>query len=296
MLRRAELWHFVRENARRVSHSRQTPNLLPGSRDGEIVLRLAPAPPHPGPALAAGEASAGSGGAQSAGSAAVAPGSDDPSEAAGHGALRLAVLHAGPGAVARVRETLAGVRVVSEEESPDLLWDAHARQVITGMADVAAHDVDLEALPGVIDKWGAVAAVRALSARNGLRMRIDPHDGVHRRGSRITVRVEGLAHPRLTVFGLSGNGRIHYLYPLPGDAPATLAAGSFELPEFEVTPPFGADHVVAVSAGSALDGLNAALERLDGRVAAAEAVKLLAEARAGAEGWRSGVQGLYTAP
>ena len=217
--------------------------------------------------------------------------------AGGHGALRLAVLHAaGPGAVARVRETLAGVRVVSEEESPDLLWDAHARQVITGMGDVAAHDVDLEALPGVVGKWGAVAAVRALSARNGLRMRIDPHDGVHRRGSRITVRVEGLAHPRLTVFALSGNGRVHYLYPLPGDAPATLAAGSFELPGFEVTPPFGADHVVAVSAGSALDGLNAALGSLDGWVAAEEAVMLLAEAKAGAAGWRSGVQGLYTAP
>ena len=119
---------------------------------------------------------------------------------------------------------------------------------------------------------------------------------MHRLDDRITVRVEGLAHPRCTVFGLSGNGRVHYLYLLPGDAPATFAAGSFELPEFEVTPPFGADHVVAVSAGSALDGLNAALGGLDGRVAADRAVKLLAGAKAGAAGWRSGVQGLYTAP
>ena len=61
-------------------------------------------------------------------------------------------------------------------------------------------------------------------------------------------------------------------------------------------PPCGADHVVAVSAGSALDGLNAALERLDGQVAADRAAALLAAAKAEARGWSSGVQGLYTAP
>ena len=117
-------------------------------------------------------------------------------------------------------------------------------------------------------------------------------------------KAQGLAHPRLAVFSLSGNGVVHYLYPRPcglypqpcEDSAATRPSRPFDLPPFRVTPPFGADHVVAVSAGSALDGLNAALGGLDGRVAADRAVKLLAEAKAGADGWRSGVQGLYTAP
>ena len=222
-----------------------------------------------------------------------------PEPAAGPEAVRLAVLHAGPDVLAAVRETLPGVRLVAEGEPTDLVWDAGKGQVVTGMGDVAAHDVALDALPGVVGKWGAVAAVKALSARAPLRLRIvadeAPDDGVHGRGDEIVVRVEGLAHPRLTVFSLSGNGTVHYLYPLPEDDPAALAAGSFEFPVV-VTPPFGADHVVAVSAGSALDGLNAALGGLDGRVAAAEAAALLAEARAGADGWRSGVQGLYTEP
>ena len=308
VLRRAELWGFVRENVRMESESRQTPNLLPSSRGGEAVLPLAPAPPPAGSPPAAGtsatsateaaaQAAASQGGA---GSAAAAPGAVEPaapSAAAGSGAVRLAVLHAGPGALATVRETLAGVRIVPDGEPSDLVWDAGARQVVTGMGDVAAHDVDLEALPGVVAKWRAVSAVRALSARASLRLRIDPNDDVHRRGSRIVVRVEGLAHPRLTVFSLSGNGAVHYLYPLPYDDPAGLASGrAFALPAFKVTPPYGADHVVAVSAGSALDALNAALRRLDGRPAAGRAAALLAEARAGAKGWSSGIQGLYTAP
>ena len=263
-LTRGELWDFVRENVRMESNSRQTPNLEPSSRADEIVLRLS-SPPSGAGALPA------------------------PKE------VRLAVLHAGPDTLAAVRRTLADVRIVPAGEPADLVWDEDARQVVTGMGDVAAHDVNLEALPGVVGKWAAVAAVKELSARNGLRMRIEPSDGVHRPGSRIKVRVEGLTHPQLTVLSLSGSGRVHYLYPQPGD-PAEVAMDRPFVLEAEVTPPFGADHVVAVSAGSALNGLNAALERLDGRVAPGRVAALLAVAKTGAFGWSSGIQGLYTAP
>ena len=282
-LRRGELWRFVLENVRMGSNSQQTPNLEPARRPDEVVLRLAPPPAAPAatPASAAQDAAA-------------------PEPPAG--AVRLSVLPAGAGTLAAVRETLPNVRIVPQGKPVDLVWDAREEQVVTGMGDVAAHDVALGALPGVVGKWAAVAAVKALSARAPLRLRIIAHDGeardgVHRRGDEITVRAEGLSHPRLTVFSLSGNGRVHYLYPLPGDDPAGLVPGRpFELPTFVVTPPYGADHVVAVSAGGALDGLNAALQRLDGQVAAEKAVALLAEAKDGAAGWSSGVQGLYTAP
>ena len=269
-LRRDELWSFVRRNVRMMGEGRQTPNLLPNRRPEEIVLRLAP-PSSPGP-------------------------EPSPSPALPDHGVRLAVLHAGAGALARVRETLAGVRIVPKEESPDLIWDAGARQVVTGMGDVAAYDVGLDALPGVIEKWKAVPAVRALSARNGIRMGIDPHDGTHRLGQEITVWIEGLAHPRLIVFSLSGNGRVHHLYPKPFHSAKVATGRRFDELKAKVTPPFGADHVVAVSAGSSLDALNAALKRLDGQEAAGRAVALLADARAGASGWSSGIQGLYTAP
>ena len=273
-LRRDELWSFVEENVRRETESSQMPNLEPRRRFGEVVLRLAPSPVESGPAVADSGEEAPEGGAE---------------------VVALAVLNAGADVLAAVREALPGVRLVEKEASPDLVWDARERQVLTRLGDVAAHGVGLDALSGVVGKWRAVRAIGALGARSNLLMRVAPHDGLHRKGDRIEVRVEGLSHPRLTVFSLSGSGRVHYLYPLPGDDPAEVADGSFELPAV-VTPPFGADHVVAVSAGSALDGLNAALQLLDGQVAAEKAAALLAEASAQAQGWSSGVQGLYTAP
>ena len=299
-LQRGELWSFVRRNVLMKSDSRQTPNLEPSSRPDEIVLRLAP-PSGPGPSPGAGEAFKQSGGAAMSAGDQGGAGTPD----LGDAVVRLAVLHTDAATLAAAREALAGVRLVPERGSPDLLWDARDRQVVTRLGDVAAHDVDLEALPGVVEKWKAVFAIRELSARNGLRMRIiDPHDGeahdgVRRRGDEFTVRVEGLSHPRLTVFSLSGNGEVHYLYPESREDSAALASGgSYELPPFFVTKPYGADHMVAVSAGSALDGLNDALRGLNGQVAAGRAAALLAtaKAKAGADGWSSGVQGLYTAP
>ena len=268
-LRRGELWRFVRENVRMRVESRQTPNLEPRSRADEVVLRLAPGTVAPSP---------------------------DPTASVGHGTIRLAVRHAGPETLARVREALAGVRVVSDAESPDLIWDTKRQYVTTGLGDVAARDVGFEALPGVIEKWKAVSAIKALSARNSLRLRIDPSDDVHRKGRCekhrkdhcITVRVEGrLEHPRLIWFNLAGNGVVQY-HP-------SWYSDSYKQ-KFNVDEPFGADHVVAVSAGSSLDALDAALKRLNGRLAAGRAVELLAEAKAGAAGWSSGIQGLYTAP
>ena len=263
-LRRDELWRFVRENVRMMVEARQTPNLEPRSRTDEVVLHLAP------------------------GTVAA-----DPSESAGHGTIRLAVRHAGAETLARVRETLAGVRIVSDAESPDLIWDARQQHVITGLGDMAARDVDLEALPGVTEKWKAVSAIKTLSARNSLRLRIDPNDDVHWEGRRITVRVEGLEHPRLTLFNLAGNGVVQHLRSSDSAGVAIGRPYGFEA---KVQPPFGADHVVAVSAGSSLDALDAALRKLKGPLAARRAVELLAEAKAGANDWSSGIQGLYTKP
>ena len=86
-----------------------------------------------------------------------------------------------------------------------------------------------------------------------------------------------------------------YLYPLPSDPVAVPTDRPFGL-ALEVTPPFGADHIVAVSAQSSLDALNAELRRLDGRPNARRAAALIAAAAARARGWWSGVQGLFTVP
>ena len=315
VLRRDELWRFVRENVRMMSEARQTPNLLPNSRGGEPVLRLTPAP-----GVGVGESAiSGGGGASTPALDASAAGKvPDANEAAGTavigemagnaaidtalgesadslGGVRLAVMHADADILATLRETVAGVRIVPVETASDLIWDARAREVVTGLGDVVAYDVGPTELPAVIEKWKAVRALRALSARASLRLRVLPHDGAHRRGTRIEVAVDGLPAPRLTLLGLSGNGVVHYLYPLPSDPVAVATDRPFGL-ALEVTPPFGADHIVAVSAQSSLDALNAELRRLDGRPNARRAAALIAAAAARAQGWWSGVQGLFTVP
>ena len=314
VLVREELWRFVRENVRMMSEARQTPNLLPNTRGGEPVLQLTPTPP---PAADASGVSTGPGTSKpetdvpgTGGVPKVATGGDSATVTddattelavgsvehrdTAHGS-RLAVLHADPGVLAALRESLAGVRLVPVEASPDLVWDARARQVVTRLGDVAAYDIGPMELPATIEKWEAVDTLRRLSARASLRLRVLPHDGAHRRSARIEVAVDGLPAPRLTLLALSGNGVVHYLYPLPSDPDAVAVDRPFRL-ALEVTPPFGADHVVAVSAQSSLDVLNAELRRLDGQPAARRAAALLAGAAAGARGWWSGIQGLFTVP
>ena len=242
VLRRDELWRYVRENVRTMSEARQTPNLRPNARGREPVLRLN----------------------RSSGPVTAAPvdavGSEADQAIQDSEAVRLTILGAGSETLASAREMLDNVRIVSYAQSPNLIWDAESRQVVTALGDVAARDVGLGALPAVIGKWEAVRTIRKLSARASLSLRVYPHDGAHPEGSRIEVEVDGLRHPRLTLIGLSGNGVVHYLYPLPSD-PVELPTGQPFRLELEVTPPFGADHVVAVSAQSPLDALNAELAR-----------------------------------
>ncbi len=265
-LRRSELWRFVRENVRMASGARQTPNLQPsGGRDDPVLLtRLA------------------TGAVPPTGRDALRP-------------LRLTILHGDGGTMAAARRRLEGVRLVSAAERPDLVWDAAAGQAVTALGDIAARGVGLDALPAVVEKWDAVRRIRALSARASLTLRVLPHDGLHREGAEVAVEADGLHSPRLTLIGLSGNGAVHFLYPLPSD-PARIATDEPFRLRLAVTPPFGADHVVAVSAAAPLDALNAALARLDGRPAARRAAELLAEAAAEARGWQSGIQGLFTTP
>ena len=259
------------------SEARQNPNLLPNTRGSETVLVLKP------------------GAAGTPESAGAAENSHQP---------RLAVRPGDPAIVEHVRDTVPDIQIVLDEnDSPDLIWDTARRQVVSEMGDVIAHAVGVTELKGVVEKWEAVRAIRALSARASLRLRIHPDDGVHRAGSTISLRIEGREHPRLTVFSLSGSGTVHYLYPSPSE-PAEISVGrAFEVNGIKVVKPFGADHVVAVSAATPLDSLNAALSRLHCdeerapcRPAARQATDLVAKAAARASGWSSGILGLYTAP
>ena len=280
ILRRDELWRFIRENVRMLSESRQTPNLLPNTRGHEAVLHLSPKRRETD--FVASEQYLQS-------TTQIA--SDRRSCT-----IRLAVLNGESGTLEQLTAKLVDVCIVGNDEFPDLIWDVDRQQVVTGMGDVAAHAIGFEELPNVVDKWIAVRSIHTLSEQSSLRIRVLPHDGTHGAGSLIRVEIDDIHELGLTVLGLSGNGTVHYLYPLPSDPKELLPEHIFNL-DLKVTAPFGADHIVALSAPTVNEGFNTALARLDGLSASLDVARLLANATAVVgEDWRIGIQGLFTAP
>lgn len=279
ILRRDELWRFVRENVRMVSESRQTPNLLPNTQGHEVLLQWNLSKNRAGNSvdLQASQVLA-----------------TDTTEARTC-AIRIAVLN-GESESAQLNSLLSDACFVGNDEFPDLIWDVSQKQVVTGLGDIVAYSVGIENLSNVVDKWVTVRAIRDLSEQSPLPLRVRPHDGMHKSGSLISVEIDGIYESGLTVIGLSGNGKVHYLYPLPSD-PKQLPPGHVFNLDLKVTEPYGADHIVAFSALEANEELNAALARLDGLFASLDVARLLINApTVVGKNWRIGLQGLFTAP
>jgi hypothetical protein len=188
--------------------------------------------------------------------------------------------------------SLSHAVAVSREQSPELIWDAGRREVVNGLGDVVATDIGPAELQGVVDKWRAITGLQQLSRTHALAMAIKPNDGAHRRGAEVALEISGLRHPYLTLFSLAGDGTLSFHFPQPDEKPTVPVDQAVRL-TFDVTPPFGADHFVAVSSPTAMPELNAALMALQGRKAGVQAVTVLARTK-GLEASQLGLQGLFT--
>ena len=272
ILRRDELWRFVRENVRMVSESRQTPNLLPNSRGHEVLLQI-------------------NSSKSATGSSANALISQTETCS-----VRIAILNGTSELNSTLSTLLLDACFVDNEEFPNLIWDVNRQQVVTSLGDIVSYSVAVDDLPDVVDKWVTVRAIRNLSENSSLPLRVHPNDGTHSSGSLISVEIDGIYESGLTIIGLAGDGTVHYLYPLPSD-PENLPPGYIFNLDLKVTEPFGADHIVAFSTLETNKELNLALARLDGLKASLDVARLLINAPAVVgQNWRIGIQGLYTAP
>ncbi len=264
-LTRDEINRFVRANVRAVAEARQTPNLLPMADEQRVVLPLA--------------------------------GTRDPAAAKTPKALpeaRVRIQGADEVAAASIAGDLTGMTLVTSEEEADLIFDTGARQAISGQGDVLARDLRRPALQTVIDKWRGLERLKWERLGDRLSMRVLPNDGTHRRGERIGFEIADIQLPYLVFFSLSGDGTLHYHYPWPED-PERVPPGRPVKVEFDVTPPFGADHLIAVASDQSLGELAALLKSLDGKPAPRPAVEVVLEAiRQGRR--QLGIQGLFTAP
>ncbi|KAA6184092.1 hypothetical protein F2Q65_13550 [Thiohalocapsa marina] len=265
-LTREELNRFVRANVRAIADSRQTPNLLPVAADTRVVVPLAGASARSGP-----------------GSTALPQ-------------ARLRIEGTDAASAAALLRDLSGTVPAAGPDAVDLVFDIRRREAVSGRGDILARDLDptRPALQSVIDAWRGVERLKLERLGDRLSMRVFPDDGLHHRGRTIAFEIDDILLPYLVFFSLSGDGTVHFHYPFPGDPP-TLPAGRPVRVEFQVTPPFGADHIIAVASDASLDQLAADLKAIDGRRAARQAIEaVLAITRQGRR--QLGLQGLYTAP
>jgi hypothetical protein len=265
-LTRDEVNRFVRANVRAIAESRQTPNLLPMTDGGRVVLPVAAATRSAPLAIKWPEA-------------------------------RIRIRASDPRSAAKFAGELTGITQVDDSEDADLILDIHAGQAISGsgrVGDVLARDLVRPAWQTVIDKWRGTERLKFERLGDKLTMRVLPNDSIHRQGQEMAFEIDDIRLPYLVFFSLSGDGTLNFHYPLPED-PETVPMGRPVRVDFKVTPPYGADHIIAVASDQTLGELTALLRSLDGKPAPRPALEaVIAVLRQGNR--QLGLQGLYTAP
>ncbi|MDX2263833.1 MAG: hypothetical protein NW215_02525 [Hyphomicrobiales bacterium] len=198
---------------------------------------------------------------------------------------------AAPGDAAFARETILGATIVSDKSAADLIWSGTDKSVVTPEGDPWAYGVEAAALQGVVRKWAAVSAIKTRAAARPFEIGVAEGAVVHRQGKTVTIQSAPSPHPYMTVFNLAPGGDVQFLYPAQGDPAEWPVGAPYALQLVVRDPPFGAEHVVAITSARPLTGLHKGLKQADpGGVAA-----LLDEALADVD-HRVGVATLLTAP
>ena len=185
----------------------------------------------------------------------------------------------------------AKFEIVSPSAHPDLLWDPTSRDVIAG-GDVIAYSVNKSDLPSVIDRMAAVQGFKRIATQSPQTIRTTPNDKLHRSKSRIEIEVSDVAGRAMVMFNIAGDGTVQTLYPIGSD-PAIIRTAKYRFP-VEVRTPYGADQIVVVTAQQRMTSLEQALQQLNQRRTAVEALNMVR--RYSPADARIGTTGLFTAP
>jgi hypothetical protein len=199
-----------------------------------------------------------------------------------------------------------GAALVTAAADPELIWRPATRETISPLGDPISAGIGPELLPAAVARQLALRHVRQWVTASAMELRIElseapsaarrAHNALHRAGTRLQLVAEGMRHRHLAVINLTGDGTVQLLFPLENERGVAPADGARKLLDgITVEPPFGADHVVALSAARPLEAAAAALRRLHGRREPLAALTVLTEAADGGE-WQAGLAGLFTGP
>jgi Caspase domain len=231
--------------------------------------------------------------------------------------VRLRILGVSAADGQQIANSLTHAVLVGEGEPAALIWDARQRLILNDQGHRIAEGVGAGELQHAIDRRRAWERVSALSAENGLTVRIrlntEPPDAparaaadaTHKARTRLYIDVGGVRDGTyFAVFNLTGNGKVELIEPGPSHlacGTSICSAGMRKLKGVPIKPlevvvgaPFGADHVVAVSGALPLSRLMPALVQAHDKLAAADVLAgLVSELQT--QPLQAGFRGIYSA-
>ncbi|CAK0774147.1 metacaspase-1 [uncultured Gammaproteobacteria bacterium] len=275
-----ELERFVRENIRMKLKGRQHPQVTRGGLGQD-------------PALPGGQGGQGgaSGAADASGVGLVLPQTLP---------LRLVNLPAGI-EPAMVYQSIVGAAQADDKTAGRFTWDVASGDMIDPGGDVIVNvgadpETGGKLVQGVIDKWRLLKALEADAERRSLTVKLDPGDRRYRENEQVSFQVGGNRDPYFTLINLASDGTLNFLYPLNDgkikDAPTIPLGGPYTL-KLQVTPPFGADHFIAIASAQPLEALHRALREIDGKQEPSKVGALLSQHLTG-QTYQLGVHGVYS--
>jgi uncharacterized caspase-like protein len=199
-----------------------------------------------------------------------------------------------------IAKALRNVQLAPKDQAL-MVWDVGTGQITNALGDVlstvpvptrgfsrVAEGADsagplspalLGAVQQVIDKSMLVEAIKTDNAAHPLIIKLSPDDKVHTTGTTLDFQIPAQTYANLTLFDLASDGTVQFLYPLnTADHRDDLAIESgkpYSLP-LKVSPPFGADNLVAILSAEPLTALHAVLQDADGKPATQLGAKLSA--------------------
>jgi len=235
--------------------------------------------------------------------AATPAGAGPLADAAKANPVPLMIDHAGDADSAKLLQSLIGAAPATIKTTGRFTWDVARGDIVNPVGDTVAtvSGGDLEAqlgrVQGVIDKWTALRALERFAASHPLDTRLEPGDDIHHTGERVTLLVGGNRHPYFTLINLAADGTVNFLYPVEDgkthDSQTIPPGGPYKL-ELTVTPPFGADHFIAVASAAPLTELHGELKAIDGKQEAASILDLFDKYLAGQD-WQIGLHAVFSA-
>lgn len=177
----------------------------------------------------------------------------------------------------------------------DLVWDVGKREALS-RGDLVMQFVDGSLMGGVIDRTWTVRRLREITEDRNLPVQLETGGQLLSAGDEARIEIDELADQRLVVFNVAADATVQMLYPSgPGETAhcADPQKGAWRC-ALRVTPPFGADTIVALATSKPANDFLARLRERHLRRDAALIPDFLASALKTDPSARVGYVGVFT--